>query len=492
MQNQKSFFEKNCYIKVNDRIIYYNEIIDAFRFKELYLTEEILGSLDSRVNTRTARPFFNIPSTLCRQINLEPGDLLIIRLSKERNTFEIISKVYRWGRIHIPKKVIETLDIAHLEKIKIEIVKKKNIKQQKNKIFLSQLLASNKKVRVIGRTNNFVTLFVNQQRPITLRNNIGITPCLIESFFLIHGDGHYSDKLYFANNNPDLHNLVIETFNTSLSLPKSIWRGRINLKGSFDEDFAVNYWLKTVIKNKEQFYPAVSRTKFNTSSKGNLRICIDSLIVAEIFRELFKHIISNLDEEQSLHALNGLLAAEGGAQIDKIGLHKITLSYNQKEKELFKKVLANVGLLHLFKERDEGVKGTFVLEKWEKFYPFFKKFLSHQTLPFQRHNLRKARALNGMLNHSFTKTINKYLTAIGEETLTVKELSRGLKIRDDSCLTTIRKSQYSKFITIEGKGINGNPFKISMSKEGKDLHSLILRLKQEVKHEEISIYQESS
>ena len=168
MQNQKSFFEKNCYIEVDDRVIYYNQIIDAFRFKELYLTEEVLSSLGGRVNTRTARPFLNIPATTCKQINLKPGDLLIIRLSKDKNTFEIISKMYPWGRIHIPKKVIETLDIAHLEKIKIEIIKKTNIDQQKNKIFLSQLLAPNKKVRVIGRTNNFVTLFVNQQRPITL------------------------------------------------------------------------------------------------------------------------------------------------------------------------------------------------------------------------------------------------------------------------------------------------------------------------------------
>src|SRR3989344_3711955 len=302
MQNQKSFFEKNCYIEVNDRIIYYNEIIDWFHFKKLYLTEEILSSLDSRVNTRTARPFFNIPSTTCRQINLKPGDLFIVRLSKERNTFEIISKVYRWGRIHIPKKIIETLDIAHLEKIKIEIIKKTNIDQQKNKIFLSQLLAPNKKVRVIGRTNNFVTLFVNQQRPITLRNDIEITPRLIETFFLVHGDGHYSDKLFFTNNNPDLHNFVINAFHQELNIPPSIWRGRINLNKSFDEMPAMNYWLNTVIPNKEQFYPTISKTKFNTSSKGNLRICIDYLIVAEIFKVVFNKIIKSLNQENSIYA----------------------------------------------------------------------------------------------------------------------------------------------------------------------------------------------
>ncbi len=54
--------------------------------------------------------------------------------------------------------------------------------------------------------------------------------------------------------------------------------------------------------------------------------------------------------------------------------------------------------------------------------------------------------------------MEKYLLVIGVKT-TVKELSGLLKIREDSCLTTIRKPQYSKFIDIEGEGINRNPFK---------------------------------
>src|SRR3989338_1254727 len=46
MPNQKSFYEMNCYIKEEGRIIYYNEIISNSHFKELYLTEEILSSLE--------------------------------------------------------------------------------------------------------------------------------------------------------------------------------------------------------------------------------------------------------------------------------------------------------------------------------------------------------------------------------------------------------------------------------------------------------------
>ncbi len=491
-QKKNTFFRKNCYIQLNEKKIYFNEIIDSLEFRKLYVSEQVKVSLQERINTQTARPFFDLSTHLRKKLNLVQGDLLIIRISKNAKIFELISILYKGGRIHVPQKVILELGINHAEKVSVDIINKTAPINQPNYISLTELLKSKKRVKLIGRGNGFVTLVISRHCPITIPNNIKLTPKLIETFFLIHGDGHYKYKLFFANKNPELHSFVIKTFKESLCIPPNIWRGRINLNKAFDENIAIAYWLQQVTFQENQLYPSVSKTEFNTSKYGNFRISIDYPIIAEIFRGIFSYMVNNLNSYQSLHALNGLLAAEGGAQVSKIGLHRVTLSYNLKEKKLFRKILSKVKLLHLFKDRYDATKGTFILENWKNFYPFFQKFLLAKIIPFEKHSSRKKKALDGMLIHSFTKTINKYLTAIGGRTVTVKELSKNLKIREDSCLRTIRKAQYSTFIDVSGIGINRNPFKISVSSEGKDFQDLILKLKREVKCDETGIYKKES
>lgn len=486
-RNKETFFRKNCFIKVGSKTIYFNEIVRPNDFKNLYLSEKISLTLRKEVNTKTPKPFFNIPAAICKKFGLQKSNLFVIRISNSDKTYELFSKIYIWGKIHIPRHVINSLNIQHHQKVKIEVVKEANFSQE-DKINFTKLFERDNKVKIFKRANGFVTIYSNGRLPITLPNTITLSPKLIESFFLIHGDGHYKSKLFFTNNDPNLHKFIIDVFENELKIPHSIWRARINLRESLPGQPALQYWMENVKLSTEQFYPLISRTKFNTSTQGNLRIVIDNTIVSQIFRKIFSFMKENLDRELSLHALNGLLAAEGGAQIDKIGLHRITLSYNQDEKPLFKVVLRNCGVLHLFKEKDKENQGVFILEKWENFFPFFSAFLSKNVIPFQLHKNRKDRAFIGLNNHSFTQTMQKYLSVLKKkENFTVKELSRTLKIRNDSCLSTIRKQQYSKFINIKGKGINRNPYIISISPEGDYLLNLILNVGGILKREQTNI-----
>ncbi len=171
--------------------------------------------------------------------------------------------------------------------------------------------------------------------------------------------------------------------------------------------------------------------------------------------------------------MNGLLYAEGGAQISNISsLHKITLSFNKQEKFMFKQILDDLNLKYTIEQNR-----NFIIQGWNNQYHFFKTFLSKDVVPFGIHNQRRNNALNGFLNHNFTKTMIKYLFILRlYNSLSVKEFSKLLGIRRDSLLSTIRKTRYSKFVNILGKGINRNPFIISITKEGYNFINIINKI----------------
>ena len=78
----------------------------------------------------------------------------------------------------------------------------------------------------------------------------------------------------------------------------------------------------------------------------------------------------------------------------------------------------------------------------------------------------RTNAIEDLLNHSFTKTLIKYLIILQKtNNLALKQLSKILKIRADSVRATLKKKQYLKFIKINDKGIRGNPFTFSITKE---------------------------
>lgn len=464
-------------IKLNKKQIYFNEIVDPQEFKEIYLCENVISIFSTKVTTKSARSFATYLAKDRKSLNIDKGDILLLRAIKENKEFEFVAKIYKWGRFYIRRKIIKTINIKNHEKIRFEIINKaqKLKNRDNNEIDLANII--NQNVQIIPRKNNFITIYSKRRIPITIPRFIKINPKLLELFFLIHGDGHYKTKLFFVNKSPELIKFVMEQFEDILKIPKNEWRGRIILTNLEKQKQVRKYWENKLDLKDEQFY-STSESKFNTSKYGNLRIIIDKTIVAFIFRFIFNELKPRLDKDNSFYALNGLLCAEGGAQIGKVGLHKLTLSFNKEEKSLFEDILNKTALLKICKIEQNR---NYVIEKWKNHYFFFKKFLEKDVIPFRYHNKRRKNAFNGFLNHSFTKTIIKYLSILDKKNnITLKQFSDLLGIREDSILDTIRKNQYGDFIRINGKGRRNNPFIISIIKEGKLFLNMINKIRRNV------------
>jgi DNA-binding MarR family transcriptional regulator len=471
--------KKVSFVDIYNKRIYYYEIIHPTIFKELYSMEKPTAKFLSKVTVNTNRPFTTFLAKDRKLLCFKENDILLIRIIKNNQEFQIATKIYKWGKFHLPKDVIKILDIKNHEIINFEILaKNQDLDIIETNMSIDLAAISDPKINVLPRARNFITLYSKHKIPITLPRLIEITPKLLELFYLIHGDGHYQNKLYFVNKTPELHEFVLEQFKNIFCIPRKLWRTRILISDLNFGNYAKDYWQNKLNLDEKQFYN-ISKSKLNTNEKGNLRIIIDKTIVSSVFRFIFNHL--KIYQKNSLHALNGLLCAEGGAQIDKIGLHKVTLSFNRKEKDMFKCILDNLNLKYNIEQNR-----NFVIQGWNNLYLFFKIFFSKNIVPFNIHNQRRNNAINGFLNHSFTKTMIKYLSVLEQKNnITLKEFSKDLKIRKDSILDTIRKKQYNKFINIDGKGIRGNPFIISITDEGDNLLNIINKM--EVKQCEITV-----
>lgn len=460
-------------IKSRDFNVYTNQIIHEKVFSKLYNKERILKKFETNIITSTHHPFSTFLSKDRKSTNIKEGGFIILRAVKNNKKFEFIGKVIKWGKFSIPKMIIKTLNIKNREKILFEIVEESKNNEIGGEDFLD-LAKIKENIKMIYRENRFITLFKEYKIPITLPRFIKITPELIELCFLIHGDGHYQNKLYFVNKNPELHEFVIQKFEEIFKIPRNIWRTRLLFNNQFNKELAKEKWKKVLNLKEEQFYPSISKSQLKTSSLGNLRIVIDKTIVSVIFRYIFGHL-RNLEKKQAIHALNGLLYAEGGVDKNKRGLHKITISFSQKEKEMFQEILdkTEIDLLAI------RLNDRFVIGKWNNLYNFFKIFFSNNIVPFNLHTEKCKNALEGFLSHSFTQTICKYLEILNKKpNFTIKELVKITNHRPESILSTLRKKQYSEFIKIEGKGINRNPLLISITKEGEEFLKLIEQIKE--------------
>lgn len=459
------------YLEIDGKRVYYKEIVHPLDFIKFYRDEKPTFEFPAKVTVDTKRPFVTFKSKDRKSIDIKEEDVVLVRICNDKQEAELITKVYKWGKIHIPKDITKILEIKNHENINIKILSKATcLTKTDGKIDLAQIVNYDKNVKIIPRADNFITIYYKQKVSVTLPRFVKLSPKLIELLFLIHGDGHYKSKLFFVNKSPELHKFVLEEFENIFRLPQSAWKSRILLFDLSQNNYAKEYWKNSLELKDSQFYNT-SKSTLNTDSRGNLRIIIDKTLFSLIFRFVFDEIKSRMNKEIALHALNGLLCAEGGAQIGKIGLHKITLSFSQQEKELFKEILSKTGVISLCKEEQNS---RFVIQGWSNLYSFFKILLSNGVIPFRFHSERRNNALKGFLNHGFTKTMFKYLSAINKNNkITVERLSRILKIRKDSILDALRKEQYTNFIKIEGRGVNRNPFLISITEEGKGFLGLI-------------------
>jgi len=461
-------------IKSKNFDIYTNEIIHPQIFYDLYNQKEILKEFEANVIISSHHPFATFLSKDRKPTNIKEGDFVILRATKDNKIFEFITKIVGWGKFSIPKIVIKTLNIKNYEKISFKIVKEgtKNNKLGNGFIDLTKIEEG---IKIIYRRNNFISLFKEYKTPITLPRFIKITPELIELFFLIHGDGHYKYKLYFVNKNSELHKFVIREFEKIFKIPNNLWRARLLFNNSSNQKLAKKKWKENLNLKDEQFYPSISKSVLKTSDSGNLRIVIDKTIVSAIFRHIFKQL-QNLEGRQALFALNGLLYAEGGARKNKQGLHKITLSFNQEEKDMFQDILDKTNLSRVTTIQQDKM---FVISGWSKLYHFFNLFFLEDLIPFDKHTERCKNALEGFIKHSFTQTMYKYLKILKERpNFTIKELVMITNHRPESMLNTLRKKQYSKFVEIKGEGVNRNPLVIYVTEEGKNLIALIEKIKE--------------
>lgn len=458
-------------IKLKDNIMYYKEIIHPNEFRKLYLKEKPLQRFLSRITTDTKRPFFTFYSEDRKPLDFKEEDIVIIRIFKENKQVQFVSKIYKWGKIHISKEIIQLLNIKNHERIRFYIIARDQELKLKNEEKMLDLCGiSRDNIRTIPRGYNYITIYSKQKTSITLPRFIKITPKLLELVYLIHGDGHYQNKLYFVNKNPELHKFVLEQFNDIFKIPKDLWKVRILISDLSMGGYAKGYWKDKLNLDEKQFYN-LSKSELKTNRVGNLRVIIDQTIVSSVFRFIFNQL-KQLDRENSLYALNGLLCAEGGAQLSKDSLHKITLSFNKKEENMFKELLDNLDLRYSI-EHDR----TFVIRGWNNQCLFFKTFLSKDTIPFRFHNQRRNNAMGGFLSHSFTKTMIKYLSVLKEKgDISIKEFSDLLGIRKDSVLNTLRKKRYNKFINFKKKK---NFFIISISKEGLTFLDLIQKIRRD-------------
>lgn len=472
---------------INNLNIYTNQIIGSEEFKGLYIDEKVLLSFKTIVNNIDKRAFATFLAKEKRLAKIKEGDYVIFRALKGNNKFEFISKIGRWGKFHIFKEVIEVLSIGNHEMIEFEIIQTESPREEiiNNYIDLSGL---QKEATLLFREKDMVTIIQGSKTPITLPLFIEVTPTLIELCFLIHGDGHYQDKLFFVNKDASLHKFVLDKFNEIFKIPKELWRARVLFNNIDDKEKAKKWWKNALNLKDEQFYPTISKSKLNTSPIGNLRIVIDKTIVSLIFRYVFNKM-QDLDEVNSLHALNGLLNAEGSVDTPKDrGLHRITISFGQKEKEIFERILTQAQLSNLI----ETKRDRFLIDNWDNLYEFFKIFLSKDIIPFDIHQERCKKALSGFLEHSFTKTMVKYLTILNKkEIMNTNEFILETKYLGNSVRKILRKKQYRKFINSSGKGINRSPIVFSITPEGKEFLILIKKIK-EVYYQKFEMKEEKS
>lgn len=462
-------------IHFNNLDIFTNQIICAEIFKELYAREKPITFFNARINKAQNRYGSHILADERNKTQINKGSFVILRVIKGNKKFEFISKIGEGGRFSIPQQAIQILELHEGEITFFEVIAKKDKSDVKieKAIDLADIKENSS---IIFREKSSITIVKGGTIPITLPRFIHISAELIELCFLIHGDGHYNTKLFFVNKKAELIEFVIAKFEEILNIPRELWRARVLFNNSADADLAKKMWKDKLKLKDEQFYPSISKCILNTSAYGNLRIVIDKLIVASLFRHIFNTLQDNLKHINSLYALNGLLCAEGSAERSKRGLHKITINFSLKEKELFTNILYEAKILSLLKDKGD----RFLIEGWINCYKLFKVFFENKIVPFNLHNDRCKNALSGFLDHSFTRSMDKYLSLFNKkEVMNTNELIEITNHFGNSIINLLRKKQYRPFIKLEGREFHKRPYLFFITTEGKEFLTLIKAIREE-------------
>ncbi len=466
-------------ITINDQRVFYLDFINPYLVKDLFFHERILFSFNSKLKYKSSRGYININPELRKEYNIYNENIVVLRIKYKNDIIQLISKIYKSGKIYIPLEILKHFSLKDSTTFFCDIINNEPVDNKKlgpNYLDLTKILSD---LKIILRYNNFITLYKKEKIAITIPRYIQITPSLIEFFYLIHGDGHYKYKFYFVNKQKELHEFILNEFERVFYISREMFRAKLIVSNLNNYEELINYWCKDLNLTNNQFYrPSIS--KFNVCETGNLRIIIDKTIFSIIFQNLFEKIKTISLTNQSFYALNGLLAAEGGAEVvQNKGLHKITLSFNIKEKNMFELIILDLGLNYKIQKNN-----SFVISSWLDLVYFMNIYLQKDIIPMDLHPLRKRNLFLGFNNHRFTQTLKKYLFPIQNlSPITLKQYSPILNIREDSILRIVNNKKYVKYFIIQGNGKNRDPFRISISPEGLNFLTLISKVENIIKND---------
>ncbi|MBL7051604.1 MAG: hypothetical protein ISS01_00785, partial [Nanoarchaeota archaeon] len=392
---------------ISGKEVYHEDIISSEYFSLLFSKEKVLFKLKTKIFVKYIKPKGKILIDDNKGLKINKGDVLLVRLQKNEKIFQFVVKIYDWNTFYVPKNVVRTLGIKNKDILNFYVIGGSNSLTNNFKSFeyldLLDLFMKKNSVYVIKRAFNYLSLYFIGKGIITVPRYIKLDSIFFELIYLVHGDGHYITKLSFTNKEVELHNFVLNSFNSIFGVPFNVWKALVQLKSGYLESKAKDYWLSNTILFRSQFYNC-SFTKFNTSKDGNLRIIIEKKVYGILFKEILKELSFDYDNF-NIHSLNGLYAAEGSASLGKKGLHKIILSFNDHEKYLFKYLLDDLGFNYKISQGK-----NYVIENWKNLYLFFRIFHINKVIPFRLHTLRREKAVNGFLEHSKSRIMVKYLS----------------------------------------------------------------------------------
>lgn len=324
-------------------------------------------------------------------------------------------------------------------------------------------------------------LIINKvyRKPVVFPLVIKLESDLLRALYLFWGDGSYIQKLHFTNKEPELHLYIVRTFEKYFKIPGNLWRLRVlyNEDGSEIAENIKSKWVEWLKFKKNQLYPKIGITVYKTNENGNGRIIIDKLTYCDFLKAIIFYVNSlvtsnDLDEYQLISILDGILNAEGSAQIDNVGLHKIVITLNKKEIEFVRNILSQLDINDVFLER----QGKLTVMGWRNLYKFIKLFTNNDLCLFSIHSKRRYNAINGFLMHKRTVALYRYLSIIEKnDVLTLGQLAKIAK-RDSSSAKVVILERLKEFTNVSGGGVRGKRYKICLSDKGKEFLTTVRKL----------------
>jgi len=339
---------------------------------------------------------------------------------------------------------------------------------------------------VLGKDSNFLIkqnkekLIVNKPRrlPLEIPKTIKLSEELLKSLFLIFGDGHYKSKLNLTNHIHRIHNYTIQSLENELGIPREIWRLRIIHSKSQDKkliDAVKQYWMGALNFNDKQLYPTISPSfVYKTCKEGIARIQIDKMNIPDVIRIIIEEVIfliqkDKLSEKEYCHIFDGILNAEGSVSKEYNGIHKITISFNKSEKDLFRTIFTKLIPISMLKEKND----RFTISKWKNIYQLIKTFVEFDIIPFSLRPKDAFNLVSGFLNYKRTEALRNYLNTIQKYPNMSFSKVADLSHRDWKSAKLTLQIRTKEFIKIEKFK---NKHLTTLSKEGKNLLKIIKKL----------------